>query len=113
MEDVVQVMSSIMRKQGISFTLEGQPIKYESVFADNGMLPPIAQRADQLCSLCLGYGLGITFEEDSEGTVKKRVQFDEATPKVLRYLCLTDVLCELSKRAPEASVTPLDELLYE
>lgn len=113
MEDVVEVMSNIMRHQGISFTLEGQPIKYEDVFAENGMLPPIAQRADQLCSLCLGYGLGITFEEDSQGTVKKRVKFDEATPKVLRYLCLTDVMCELSKRAPEPSVTPLDELLYE
>lgn len=113
METVADVMAKIMKKQGISFTLEGQPIKYEQVFAENGMLPPIAQRADQLCSLCLGYGLGISFEEDSEGTVKKRVKFDEATPKVLRYLCLTDVVCELSKRAPEPSATPLDELLYE
>lgn len=113
MEEVIDVMSKIMRKQGISFTLEGQPIKYEDVFKDNGMLPAIAQRAEQLCSLCLGYGLGITFEEDGEGKLKKRVKFDEATPKVLRYLCMTDVMCELAKRAPEPSVTPLDELLYE
>ena len=64
-------------------------------FASAALLPAIARRADQLCSLCLGYGLGGTFDETEDARVGVRVTFDDVTPNVLRLLCITDVLYEL------------------
>lgn len=95
------------------FSLRDNPISYAEVFSDTGMLPAIARRADQLCSLCLGYGIGVTFEE-MEGTVLGlKVIFDEVTPHVLRYLCMVDVLNELIKSAKGKDVISLDELMYD
>ncbi|MCW5589614.1 MAG: type IV secretion protein IcmS [Legionellales bacterium] len=95
------------------FTLNDRPISHREVFADTGLLPAIARRADQLCSLCLGYGIGISFEEADKSVLGVRVIFDEVTPNVLRYLCIADVLYELMKSAASMDVTPLDELMYD
>ncbi len=58
-------------------------ISPEEVFSPTGLLPALARRADQLCSLCLGYGLGATFEE-SQGTILVfKVVFDDITPSIL------------------------------
>lgn len=96
-----------------SFTLNNRPITYEEVFSDVGLLPAIARRADQLCSLCLGYGIGISFDEADKSVLGVKVIFDEVTPNTLRYLCITDVLCELINAGPSKDSTPLDELMYD
>ncbi len=97
-----------------NFVLNDQPISYEDVFKDDGLLPAIARRADQLCALCLGYGIGVSFDEAEGSKLGVRVSFQEnAAPNFLRLLCLTDVIIELIQSGPEGSRTPLDELLYD
>lgn len=98
---------------GARFSLNGRPMTAEEVFAPTGLLPAISRRADQLCSLCLGYGIGVTFEE-AEGTVLGvRVIFDDITPNVLRMMCITDVLHELTQSTPRGDMTALDQLMYD
>lgn len=96
-----------------NFTLNGRVMSYEEVFSETGLLPGLARRADQLCSLCLGYGIGATFEEAQPSLLGVKVVFDDVTPNVLRYLCITDVLSELIRLGPSPTETPLDELMYD
>lgn len=111
--DIKKKLIKISQALSANFTLNDKPITHEEVFADTGLLPAIARRADQLCSLCLGYGIGITFDEAEGSVLGVKVIFDEVTPNVLRYLCITDVICELINVAPSKDVTPLDELMYD
>jgi len=111
--DINRNMSSIAKALNTTFTLHDSPITYEEIFSPTGLLPAIARRADQLCSLCLGYGIGISFDETEKSLLGVKVTFDEVTPNVLRYLCMTDVLNELMKSAPTRDKTPLDELMYD
>jgi len=103
----------IARKLGANFTLNGRPISYDEVFSEMGLLPAFAKRADQLCSLCLGYGIGVTFSEAEDSKLGIKSIFDDATPNVLRYLCMTDVLYELIRSAPSSAQVPLDTLMYD
>ncbi|MCP3680435.1 MAG: type IV secretion protein IcmS [Gammaproteobacteria bacterium] len=98
---------------GASYTLKGTPISLSEIFADTGLLPAIARRADQLLSLCLGYGIGVTFEDVGGSLLGKKVKFDDMTPEVFRYLCTIDVMNELIKAAPSKDAVVLDELLYD
>ncbi len=93
--------------------LNDRPISYEEIFAETGLLPALSRRADQLSSLCLGYGIGINFEESENSLLGVKVIFDEVTPDALRLLTITDVLCELIHASPSADHTPLDELMYD
>ncbi len=111
--DMQKKLCRIAAKLEANFTLNDNPISYEEVFADKGLLPAIARRADQLCSLCLGYGIGATFDEAEDSTLGVQVTFDEVTPEALRLLCITDVVNELIKSAPSLDTTPLDELMYD
>ena len=95
------------------FTLNNQAISYEKIFSEDGLLPALTRRADQLASLCLGYGLGATFDEAPDTPLGVMVKFDDATPEVLRLLCITDVLNEIIKAAPARNKVALDELLYD
>lgn len=110
--DISNKMCAIAKELKASFTFSGKPITYEEVFSVSGLLPGLAKRADQLAMLCLGYGLGVTFE-DAEGTLLgMKVKFDEMTPDILRYLFITDVLSELIKVSTSKDRVSLDELLY-
>lgn len=111
--DISKKMVLVARALKAKFILNNRPISYEEVFSDTGLLPALSRRADQLCSLCLGYGIGISFDEAEKSLLGVRVMFDEVTPNVLRYLCITDVVCELIQSAPTKSETPLDELMYD
>ncbi len=111
--DISQSMVLIASKMKAKFMLNNHPIKYEDVFVPTGLLPAMVRRADQLCSLCLGYGLGASFEDAEGALLGTRVLFDEVTPDALRLLCLTDVLHELIRGAPSPDNTPLDELMYD
>ncbi len=108
-----QGLTFIAKSLNANFILKERILSYDEVFSEVGLLPAIARRADQLCSLCLGYGIGVSFEE-VEGTVLGvKVTFDDVTPNILRYMCITDILHELISHAPSTAVTPLDELLYD
>lgn len=111
--DIRKSMTLIAAGMNAKFYLNDRFVSFDEVFADTGLLPAIARRADQLCSLCLGYGLGVSFDEAENALLGTRVVFDEVTPNVLRLLCMTDVLNELIQGGPSKDYTPLDELMYD
>ena len=106
-------LEQIAKKLNLNFTLKGRPLSYQEVFSDIGMLPALAKRADQLCSLCFGYGLGVTFSEAEGSQLGIKSVFDDDTPSVLRYLCITDVLYELMNTSPSPNKIALDDLMYD
>jgi len=111
--DISEQMTKVARMMNGRYSLNGRPLTMEEVFSPVGLLPGIARRADQLSSLCLGYGIGATFEE-AEGTpLGIKVIFDDITPNVLRMLCLIDVLNELMRGTPRGDMTSLDQLMYD
>src|SRR5579863_8406396 len=95
--DISELIAKIARTMGARFSLNGRPMTVEEVFTPTGLLPAISRRADQLCSLCLGYGIGATFEEAEGSVLGVKVIFDDITPNVLRLLCIVDVMNELIK----------------
>lgn len=111
--DISKCMISIVAGMNAKFYLNDRFVSFEEVFADTGLLPAITKRADQLCSLCLGYGLGATYDETEGALLGIRVVYDEVTPNVLRLLCMTDVVNELIQGGPSRDYTPLDELMYD
>jgi intracellular multiplication protein IcmS len=111
--DISKSMAVVAAAMGAKFYLNDRFVGYEEVFSETGLLPAIAKRADQLCSLCLGYGLGISMEEKEGALLGNRVVFDEVTPNALRLLCMTDVISELMQGGISKDYTSLDELLYD
>jgi intracellular multiplication protein IcmS len=111
--DVSEQMIKVARAMNGHYSLNGRPMTMEEVFAPTGLLPGMARRADQLCSLCLGYGIGATFEEVEGTALGVKVVFDDITPNVLRLLCLIDVLNELMRGTPRGDMTALDQLMYD
>ena len=111
--DIGKCMAAIASGMSAKFYLNDRFVSYDEVFSETGLLPAIVKRADQLCSLCLGYGLGAKYEETEGALLGTRVLFDEVTPNVLRLLCMTDVLSELIQGGPSRDHTPLDELMYD
>lgn len=113
MLDMSEHLGKIARTMGVQFSLNGRPMTHSEVFAPEGLLPAISRRADQLSSLCLGYGIGVTFEEAEGSILGIRAIFDDMTPNVLRMLCITDVLFELTQSTSRGDITPLDQLMYD
>lgn len=111
--DIRKCMSLIAAEMNAKFYLNDRFLSFDEVFIDTGLLPAIVKRADQLCSLCLGYGLGATYDDAENALLGTRVIFDDVTPNSLRLLCLTDVLSELIQGGPSKDYTPLDELMYD
>lgn len=111
--DISKQLCSVAKAMGVNFSFNDRPMTHKEVFADAGLLPALSRRADQLCSLCLGYGIGITFDESEDSILGVRVSFDDVTPNTLRLLCIIDVVTELVLSAPSRSITPLDELMYD
>jgi len=112
-QEISEQMMKVARAMNAQFSLNGRPMTMEEVFSNTSLLPGIARRADQLSSLCLGYGIGVTFEEAEGSTLGVKAVFDEITPHSLRILCMIDVMNELMKGAGRGGVTPLDQLLYD
>jgi intracellular multiplication protein IcmS len=113
MLDISKKLVAIIKKMRVSFTFKDRPIALEDVFSETGLLPGLTKRANQLSSLCLGYGLGASFEEVEGALLGNKVIFDEFTPDVLRLLCITDVVNELVKNSANRELVSLDELMYD
>lgn len=108
-----QQLIAVAKSMGCRYIVRGDPISYEQVFSETGLLPAIMRRADQLCSFCMGYGLGLTFERSENATLGVVVQMDDNTPNVLRLLCVTDVLHEFMQQAPSPESISLDDLMTD
>jgi intracellular multiplication protein IcmS len=111
--DISKMMVKITQKLNVQFLLNDRSITFEEVYSPTGLLPALSRRADQLCSLCLGYGIGVSFEEAQGSILGVKVVFDDITPAILRVLCITDVVSELIKAAPSPNAVALDELMYD
>ena len=112
-KNLSKCMIKIAAAMNAKFYLNDRFVSYDEVFALQGLLPAFARRADQLCSLCLGYGLGVSFNDAEGALLGIEVVFDEVTPNSLRLLCMTDVMNELIVGGPSKDYTPLDELMYD
>ncbi len=111
--EIIKQIHQIARALKANFTFNDRAIPIEEALSETGLLPAISRRADQLCSLCLGYGIGISFEEAEKSMLGVKVIFDDITPNTLRYLCIADVLNEIINASPNKPLTPLDELMYD
>lgn len=111
--DLTNQLAAVAEAMGCKYLVRGEPVAYDHVFSPTGLLPAIMRRADQLCSFCLGYGLGLTFERSDTATLGVVVQFDTTTPNVLRLLCVTDVLYEFMQQAPSPEAISLDDLMLD
>lgn len=111
--DLNQQLIKVVKTMNARFSLNGRPMTVDEVLAPTGLLPAIARRADQLSSLCLGYGIGVTFEEAEGSTLGVKATFDDITPNILRLLCMADVINELMQSTPRGDMTPLDQLMYD
>jgi intracellular multiplication protein IcmS len=112
-ETISKNLALIVGAMGAKFTLNDNFIGYDEVLSPTGLLPALSRRADQLCSLCLGYGIGVTFDEAEKSLLGVKVVFDEVTPNILRYMTITDVISELINAGTFDGKTALDELLYD
>lgn len=111
--DISEQMIKAARMMHGNYSLNGRPMTMEEVFSPSGLLAGIARRADQLCSLCMGYGIGVTFEEEEGAVLGVKVIFDDITPNALRMLCMMDVLSELMRGVRPGDMTALDQLMYD
>lgn len=97
----------------VNFTLNNNPISPREIFDQSALLPAIIRRADQLCSFCLGYGLGISFDEAPNSMLGVHVKLDDSTPNALRLMCATEIMYELIESSPDQRNVPLDNLMYD
>lgn len=106
-------LEAIAKKIGSTFTFKGKVLPPAEIFADTGLLPGLAKRADQLAQLCFGYGIGVSFEDMEQAVLGNKVTFDEFTPEVLRLFTIVDVLYEIIRSSADPHAVSLDELLYD
>lgn len=111
--DIGMQVAAIARELGCKFTLKGNVVDPREIFNEKALLPAIMRRADQLCSFCLGYGLGVDFARADGTMLGVTVNFDDKGPTSLRLLCAADVLVEIVQNAPNSQAVSLDELMLD
>jgi intracellular multiplication protein IcmS len=112
--EIKSLTKVLLSQQSVEFTLKDRLLSLDEIVSETGLFPAIIKRADQLASLCFGYGIGVDFEDEEKSMLGMRVKFDELTPNALRYLCILDVILELIRTNKQgANKVKLDELLYD
>lgn len=111
--DIGNQLGLVASEMKVTFTINSREVPTDEIFTNAGLLPAIIRRADQLCSFCLGYGLGITFEEAPGAKLGVHVKFDDVVPHVLRLMCATEIIYELIESSPDRQQVALDDLLYD
>jgi intracellular multiplication protein IcmS len=112
-KNLTLLLSQVSKQMNAKFYLLDRMISYEETFSSTGLLPALVKRADQLASLCMGFGLGASYKDTEQGLLGAEVVFDEVTPTSLRLIFIMDVLHEMINSSPSSDFTPLDELLKE
>lgn len=110
---VTQFCCRFSESMAMQFVLRDRKVAYEEIFSSRGLLPAMCKRADQLCSLCFGYGIGVEFENEKRSMLGTAVIFNDSTPLIIRLACIVDVISELYYSAPSRKETCLDELLSD
>ena len=110
---IINKIMAIAKAMNCKFTVKNEEISIEKAFSAAGLLPAIMRRADQLCSFCMGYGLGVTFDRADNSMLGVSVQFDNKIPISLRLLCFTDVILEIVHTSSSGQLVPLDSLTEE
>ncbi len=103
----------VAQEMKIGFVLHGKTLTLEEVFDEKGLLCALLRRSDQLSSFCLGYGLGLTFEESSSARMGVIPVYNDEVPNAMRLMCVTEILFELAESAPDRSRIALDDLMYD
>lgn len=112
-EDFKKYLVKVFKAEDVRYMLRGRELGLEEIFSESGLLPAIAKRADQLCSLCLGYGIGASYKEKEASMLGTEVTFDTTTPPAVRLLMIYDVMQEIGKGISSDKKITLDELLYD
>ncbi len=110
---IVNQIIAIAKAMNCKYTVKNEEITTEKAFGVLGLLPALMRRADQLCSFCMGYGLGVTFERADGSMLGVSVQFDNKIPISLRLLCFTDVILEIIHASSSSQIVSLDSLMEE
>ncbi len=110
---IVTKIMAIAKAMNCKFTVKNEEISIEKAFSAVGLLPAIMRRADQLCSFCMGYGLGVTFDRADNSMLGVAVQFDNKIPISLRLLCFTDSILEIVHTSSSSQLVALDSLMEE
>ncbi len=113
MVDMGRALLLVAQEMKLGFVLHGKPLTLDEVFAEKGLLPSLMRRSDQLSSFCLGYGLGLTFEETPSARLGVVVKYNDEIPNAMRLMCATEILFELAESASDRSKIALDDLMYD
>ncbi len=110
---IIKQIVAIAKSINCKYTVKNEEIEVDKAFSALGLLPAIMRRADQLCSFCVGYGLGVTFDRADNSMLGVSVYFDNKVAISLRLLCITDVLLEIVHASSSSQLVPLDSLMDE
>lgn len=113
MVDMGRALLLVAQEMRIGFVLHGKSLALEEVFSEKGLLPALLRRSDQLSNFCLGYGLGLTFDESSSARLGVIVKFNDEIPNAMRLMCATEILFELAESAADRTKIALDDLMYD
>lgn len=110
---LIKNLQAIVKKMGVNFSIKNKRLTCDNLLSDEGVLPGLIKRADNLAKLCLGYGLGAQYEDAEDTLLGFKFSLDNATPTSIRLLFIVDVLCEFVERSPSRESVALDEILYD
>jgi intracellular multiplication protein IcmS len=108
--DYLKTMSDLL---GCKFEIFGKSISSQKVFAEDGVLAPLAKRAENLSMFVLNKPIGANYQKISGGLYGYKVTFDDSVPNSYRILCMLDVLIEIIHQSSSPKNIKLDELLYD
>ncbi len=112
LKELIKNCIVVVKEMDVTFQLKDKDLSYEEVFSIDGLLPAIAKRADQLSSLCFGYGLGFSFTETEKSILGFTLQADDSNSLFVRLLCIVDIVKEICKGSAGNKIS-MDELLYD
>lgn len=95
--DIAKLCTSLGERAEVSYFYRGRDLQGEEVFSPFGLLPAILKRAESLCLMCLGKGLGVSFKDTKKSMLGYSVEIEEEQRHFLQILCVVDVMEELHK----------------
>ncbi|MCF6768442.1 hypothetical protein L3V86_08705 [Thiotrichales bacterium 19S11-10] len=102
MQFISDVLVTLAKAKGITFTRQGSPIEPEVVFAPNGILPHMSDEANKLCDFIFGWRAQGQEFPDQDGFHGRRLQLNDDLDR-LYILCmfLYDQLLSWQDNAPD------------
>tara|TARA_R110002124_G_scaffold177391_2_gene345416 strand:+ start:1857 stop:2195 length:339 start_codon:yes stop_codon:yes gene_type:complete len=111
--DIYKVLSLVIGKIDVTFTLNNKAISPEEICKPNGLFPALIRRADQLSSFCLKHGLGVKFDKSADTTIGITAILDDTISNAFRIMCITEIVYEIIEASPNKKQVALDHLMYD